>query len=472
MNRITVAALGPGSRDDLTLGVLSALRSAKRVILRTGENDAARYLSEEGIAFETLDPLYDQAEDFDGLIALCVSRLAEAAEQGPVLYAVPDPARDETVKALRNKGLIAGEMPGVPLSAPYLAAAGFPDARRCAAFDLPDALGDEPLLIEELDDRLLAGEVKLRLLPVFGERQPVLFFPPEKEHGPGPCKSIPLEDLDRQPAYGAYAAALIVPRGLKDKERYTVQDLVKVMDILRGENGCPWDRAQDHHTLRPYLIEEAYETAAAIDEEDWDHVAEELGDVLLQVVFQANIGRQYGTMDLSDISTAICRKMIERHPHIFAGTRADTPEAVTETWEELKRKKRGFSTAGEAMRDVSRGLPPLMRAEKVQQKAATARFDFPDVQAALDKAAEEIGEVRQAVQNGGDIAGEIGDLLFACVSAARLTGVEAETALMGATEKFIDRFCRMETLIKNDKKDQKSLTLQEMAVYWNSSKRA
>ncbi len=470
MNPITVLALGPGGREHLTLGAVARMKQAEKLILRTGETDCAAWLRGEGIPFETLDALYDQAEDFDELTELCVRRVLEAAESTPVLYAVPDPERDETVQALYRRGAAAQAVPGVPLSGEILAAAGFPAVCRCAASSLPDAMGDWPLLIEEIDDRLLAGEIKLRLLDVYGASQPVRFFPPETKGQARESVSIPLEDLDRQKEYGRSACALILPLPLTGKERYTVQDLVRIMAVLRGENGCPWDRAQDHHTLRPYLIEEAYETAAAIDDEDWPHAAEELGDVLLQVVFQASIGRQYGTMELSDITTAICKKMIERHPHIFASGTAKTAEAVSETWEELKRRKRHLNTAADAMRDVSRGLPPLMRAQKVQHKAALAGFDFPDAESALAKVREETGEALELVQKGEDPSEEIGDLLFACVCAARRAGVECETALMAATEKFIARFARMEERIKKDNKELKSLTLQEIAVYWKGSR--
>ena len=470
MNAITILALGTGRAEDLTLGAVERMKKAGKLILRTGEAGCARYLREQGIAFDTLDSLYDQAEDFDELTALCVKRILKEAESAPVLYAVLDPERDETVRALRERGAVTEEVPGVPLSAEALAEAGFPSVYRCAATDLPQALGDLPLMIEEIDDRLLAGEIKLRLLGVYGEDQPVRFFPPAEQGKRRACLTIPLQDLDRQKAYDRTVCALIQPLPLKEKRRYTFEDLVHVMSVLRGENGCPWDLKQDHHSLRPYLIEEAYETAAAIDEEDWDHVAEELGDVLLQVVFQANIGRQYGTFELSDITTAICRKMIERHPHIFSGVRADTAQEVTENWEEIKRRQRGLATVSDAMRDVSRGLPPLMRAEKVQRKASLGGFDFERPEDAVRKVHEEADEVLELLRQGNNPEEELGDLLFACVSAARMANAECEALLLSATEKFITHFTRMENQIKADKKELKSLTLQEKVVYWEGSK--
>ena len=470
MNPITILALGTGSRKDLTLGAVRRMKDAEKLILRTGEADCAEYLKEQSIAFDTLDHLYDQAEDFEELTALCADAILKAAQEAPVVYAVLDPERDETVLELRKRGAVSEEVPGVPLSARALAEAGFPSVYRCAANQLPETIGDLPLLIEEIDDRLLAGELKLRLLEVYGEDQPVRFYPPAGQDVKRASKTIRLEDLDRQKDYDRTVCALILPLTLKDKQRYTFSDLVHVMAVLRGENGCPWDLSQDHHSLRPYLIEEAYETAAAIDEEDWAHVAEELGDVLLQVVFQANIGRQYGTFELSDITTAICKKMIERHPHIFSEAKADTAEAVTENWEEIKRRQRHLANVSDAMKDVSRGLPPLMRAEKVQKKAALAGFDLESPEAAIQKVHEEADEALARIRSGESPEEALGDLLFACVSAARLANAECETLLLAATEKFIQRYTRMESRINRDKKDLKSLTLQEKDVYWKSSK--
>ncbi len=245
---------------------------------------------------------------------------------------------------------------------------------------------------------------------------------------------------------------------------------MEILQILRGENGCPWDKEQTHESLRPYLIEEAYETAAAIDGGEEMHIADELGDVLLQVVFQANIGAQYGTFELSDITTAICKKMIKRHPHIFSDVHVDSAKDVADNWEEIKRKERGLTTQTASLMDVSPALPPLMRAEKVQKKAAQVRFDFDSPIQALQKVHEEADEVLEELKNGRDPSEELGNLFFSCVNTARLSGVESETALMGAVEKFIRRFQTMEIMIKSDGKAFEGLTTAEMDVYWNRSK--
>lgn len=469
MKRITVVGLGPGAREYLTLGALEAMKHAGRLILRTGRSDAAQYLLEQGIAFETLDALYEQSEDFDELIDACVGAVLRAAKTRDVVYAVFDAGNDETVAALRVRAEVT-LLSGVPLAAPLAPYTGT-EAQSTSAQRYLLTEGGAPLLITELDSRLLAGEVKLKLLSDYGENQRVLFFPPKENAVSREPMEITLSELDRQKKYDHTACAFLPALSLAQKERYTFQDLLTVMRVLRGENGCPWDKEQTHQSLRQYLIEEAYETAAAIDDEDWAHVADELGDVLLQVVFQASIGDQYGTFTLSDITTAICKKMIGRHPHIFGDAKADTAEEVVTNWEELKKRERGFTTAAQTLRDVSRGLPPLMRAEKVQKRAAVVNFDFDGPISALDKVFEEGREVLEELQKHADPTEELGDLMFSVVNTARLSGIECETALMRAVEKFVSRFEDAEKLAAEEGKLLKDLTTSEIDVYWERSKR-
>ena len=471
MKPITVVSLGPGSRDYLTLGTVSAIKSAEKVILRTRIRcDAANYLSEIGVQFETLDFLHEACEDFEELTARAADYLVQAAEAQEICYAVFDASADETVTALRKAAAIR-VLPGVSLSAPFLAAApaqGKIEIQTASSLEITSL--QNPLLILECDSKMLMGECKLQLLDWYDPDQPVLFFPPS-DCAQRSYVEIPLSDLDRQKKYDHTCAALLPPVELTVRKRYDFYDLVRVMAILRGENGCPWDKEQTHETLRKYLIEEAYETAAAIDEGDWDHVADELGDVLLQVVFQANIGRQYGTLELSDITTHICRKMIARHRHIFGSDHCETAEDVVENWEKIKKEERGFTTQSDVLRGVSPGLPPLMRAAKVQKKARDVGFDWNDPRDALNKVREEADEVQLELDtNGSHLEMELGDLFFACVNAARLAGVDAEGALQKATEKFISRFSVMENAIFRDGKRFQDLTLSEMDVYWEGSK--
>ncbi len=469
MNEITVVSLGPGPREYITLGALEALKSAENLLLRTSQCDAVAYLAQIGLSFDTLDAFHNAAEDFDAFNIAAAREVQKRAQNAPVCYAVLDASTDETVHALRALAPVA-VVAGMPLSAPFLAAA--PQAQPLTIADASSLRVHDaqlPLLVTELDSRILAGECKLKLLGWYDGAQEVLFFPPAKAAKRSYVRIL-LEEMDRQKAYDHTCAVLIPRQALMQRSRFDMQDLVEVMAILRGENGCPWDLEQTHQSLRKYLIEEAYETAAAIDEEDWEHVADELGDVLLQVVFQASIGAQYGTFELSDITTAICKKMISRHRHIFGADECKTAEDVLTNWEKIKREERGFTTQGDVLLGVSKGLPPLMRAGKVQSKAKQVGFDWDDPRDALRKVHEEAEEVLAELDAHQDPAEEIGDLFFACVNVARLSGVESETALMQATEKFISRFILMENAIIQAGKSIGDLTLSEMDVYWESSK--
>ncbi len=471
MSKITVISLGPGPREHLTLGALSALEKAEKVVLRTEKCDAAAYLREKGISFDTLDHLHETCDDFEELAENAAREVLEAAENAPVCYAVFDAGNDETVRLLMKHTADIAILPGVPLSAPLLSQLPQEKTEIQTAAALSVTGTQNPLLILELDSRMLAGECKLQLLSWYDADTEVYFFPPAAGAKRSFVK-IPLCDMDRQKAYDHTAALLIPMQTLENKARYDFYDLVQVMGILRGENGCPWDKEQTHETLRKYLIEEAYETAAAIDDEDWLAVADELGDVLLQVVFQASIGAQYGTFELSDITTAICKKMIHRHRHIFGSDHCETAEDVVDNWEKIKKEERGFKTQSEVLQGVTRGLAPLMRAAKVQKKARDVGFDWDDPMEALQKVHEEADEVADAIRekNAAHLEEELGDLFFSCVNVSRLCGVEAETALQRATEKFVNRFTAMENAILRDGKCLKDLTLSEMDVYWNGSK--
>lgn len=229
-------------------------------------------------------------------------------------------------------------------------------------------------------------------------------------------------------------------------ENYGMDDLLKIMELLRAPGGCPWDRAQTHQSIRDNMLEEAYEAADAIDREDADNLKEELGDVLLQVVFHASMARQAGQFTFDDVVDGICKKLVYRHPHIFGSAEAAGPEGALSAWDAQKREEKGQRTAADALDSVARALPALTRAAKLQGKAAKAGFDWKDAAPALDKLSEELEEFQTAVRDGSNTEEELGDLLFAAVKAGRFAGVDGETALQKACDKFIRRFRRVEEL--------------------------
>mgnify|MGYP004471034623 FL=1 len=242
------------------------------------------------------------------------------------------------------------------------------------------------------------------------------------------------------------------------------------MEILRSENGCPWDREQDHKSIRKDFLEEVYEVCEAIDLDDSELMKEELGDVLLQVVFHARIEEEKGNFAFADSVNDVCRKLIIRHPHVFGDvTVADSGE-VLKNWNDIKQQTKGQETYTETLRGVCTALPALMRAQKIGKRAQRAGLDFPDAEAALESLESEIAEVR-AAKTPENEAEELGDMLFAAVNAVRLKGYDAEELLTRATDKFTDRFEKTENLVRCEGKDMRSLDINTLDAYWQKAKK-
>ena len=253
-------------------------------------------------------------------------------------------------------------------------------------------------------------------------------------------------------------------------EHPAFNEFVATIEALRSPDGCPWDKEQTHKSISGNMVEEAYEAVDAIDREDMDALYDELGDVLLQIVLHAQIAREHGDFELRDVTSAITHKMITRHVHVFGQARAETAEEVLSLWQEVKKSERHQKTQAEAMRSVTRSLPALMRAEKVQKRAADVGFDWDDARAAFGKIGEEAQELLRAVETGEGVEDEAGDLLFAAVNVLRLLKLDPEIALNRATDKFVSRFARMEEWILADGKKPSEMTLAEMDIYWDRVK--
>lgn len=252
------------------------------------------------------------------------------------------------------------------------------------------------------------------------------------------------------------------------KDSYNVKDLEEIVRILRAPGGCPWDAEQTHQSIRRNFLEEAYEAAEAIDEESPEHLKEELGDVLLQVVFHARMEQEEGRFDLDAVADGVCKKLIYRHPHVFGDVSVSGTGEVLSNWEELKRKEKGQATNTDALESVARSLPALWRAEKVQKKAKKVGFDWPDISGALDKLSEELEELKTAAAQGTNVAEELGDLLFSAVNVSRFLKVDCEDALNQATDKFIGRFRKVEE--QAGERPMTEMTLAELDQLWERAK--
>ena len=249
---------------------------------------------------------------------------------------------------------------------------------------------------------------------------------------------------------------------------FCIEDLVKIMELLRSPEGCPWDRVQTHQSIRQNMLEEAYEAADAIDHMDMDNLKEELGDVLLQVVFHASMAQEAGQFTFDDVVDGVCQKLVYRHPHVFGTVEAGDPEGALSAWDAQKRAEKGQKTAADALDSVARALPGLTRAAKLQSKAAKAGFDWKDISPAMDKLSEELEEFRHAVEEDSNAEEELGDLLFAAVKAGRFAGVDGETALQKACEKFIRRFRRVEELADGPLSE---LDVPALEALWEEAKK-
>ena len=255
-----------------------------------------------------------------------------------------------------------------------------------------------------------------------------------------------------------------------ERSKYGVYDLQELIAILRAPGGCPWDAEQTHESIRRNFLEEAYEAVEAIDEKSTEHLKEELGDVLMQVVFHAGIEEDAGRFNLDDVADGVCRKMILRHPHVFGDVSVSGSDEVLKNWDEIKRAEKSQDTVTDSIRSVAKSLPALWRAEKVQKKAAKVGFDWPDVWGAMDKLAEELTEVSDAVNGEGNIEEELGDLLFSIVNVARFVGVDPEVALRKACDKFTNRFAYVESAAASQGKILADMTLDEMEALYQEGK--
>lgn len=257
------------------------------------------------------------------------------------------------------------------------------------------------------------------------------------------------------------------------KKYYTINDLLEIMAILRSNDGCPWDKEQTHKSIRNNFIEEVYEAIEAIDNNDTALLREELGDVLLQVIFHSQMEAELSSFSFNDVVNELCIKLVVRHPHVFGEVQANTTDEVLTNWEMIKNKTKGTQTYSDTLTSVPMVLPALIRASKVGQRAARAGMDFEELNQSLSALKSEISELEDAInsKNENDIFNELGDVLFSCVNVSRKLDINSEEALTRSCDKFIQRFKNVEILTKLDGIDMKSLSINQLDVYWDRAKK-
>ena len=256
------------------------------------------------------------------------------------------------------------------------------------------------------------------------------------------------------------------------KDNYDINDFLRLVTVLRSPGGCPWDRKQTHESIKKNFIEETYEVVEAINKADAEGLKEELGDVLLQVAMHSEMESEKGSFDFNDVVNDICKKLVVRHPHVFGDAAAQSSDEALQNWDQVKLKTKGMKKQGEAMIKVPREFPALMRAQKVQEKAAKAGFDWDDINGAVDKLHEEIDELETALAAGvgKDNEEEFGDVLVSCVNVSRFIGADSEEALTASTDKFIKRYLLVEKLAADEGLDMKTASIEELDKLWNKAK--
>lgn len=257
------------------------------------------------------------------------------------------------------------------------------------------------------------------------------------------------------------------------KDRYDIDDLIQLVTVLRAPGGCPWDREQTHQSIKKNFIEETYEVVEAINKDDAESLKEELGDILLQVALHAEMEHERGSFDFNDVANDICQKLVIRHPHVFGDVVANNEKEALDSWDAIKLKTKGMKKQSESMLKVPREFPALMRAQKIQSKAAKAGFDWNSVDGAFLKLFEEINELKDALKKGSQssVENEFGDVLFSCVNIARFIDVDSEEALTSATDKFMNRYVLVEKLAEEKGVDMKNSSIDELDVLWDEAKK-
>ncbi|MET3700068.1 tetrapyrrole methylase family protein/MazG family protein [Bacillus oleivorans] len=484
--KIIVAGLGAGDLNQLPLGIYKLLKQAKHIFLRTKEHPVVQELEKEGFTYTSFDAIYEKHDQFDSVYEEIVTELFKEAETHEVLYCVPGHplVAEKTVELLlagqKQKGIQVEIKGGQSfLDAMFQAIQVDP----IDGFQLLDAAtlqGDEidlrkHQIIGQVYDVFVASHVKLTLLELLPHDyrvQVVAYAGMEKEE----VRTVPLFELDHEPIFHNLTSLYVPPVQNEELLYNQFATFKRIIAALRGPGGCPWDQKQTHITLKPYLIEEAYELLDAIDEEDVDGMIEELGDVLLQVLLHAQIGEDEGHFTIRDVIASISSKMVRRHPHVFGEKNVKSVDEVISNWQDIKAgEKNQEERETSILNRIEKSLPSLLKAYELQKEAGKAGFDWEEAGPALEKVKEEIAEIETELNapqiDRSKLAKEIGDLLFASINVARLSKIHPEDALRMTNEKFIKRFRHIEERVKQSGKSFKDFTLDELDAFWDEAKR-
>ncbi|AVP61623.1 MULTISPECIES: nucleoside triphosphate pyrophosphohydrolase [Clostridium] len=478
---INIIGLGPGSKESITLGTIDSLKTVDKVFLRTEKHPTVEYINKLGIVYETFDEKYETGESFDEVYnSIAKSLIDYSNNYSDIIYAVPG----HPLVAEKSVNILIKLCKENNIEFKIVPAVSFVDAlmesllldpveglKIIDAFDIKNQVMDKRIgtVITQVYDKFIASEVKLNLMNYYKDDTEIFFVRAAGIEGLEEIRKIPLYELDRQHNID-HLTSVYIPK--VSNNNYDFMDLLDIMDKLRGEEGCPWDKEQTHTSLKKYLIEESYEVIEAIDNKDVDMLIEELGDVLLQVIFHSQIGKEEGFFEIKDVIQSICDKMINRHPHVFSDLEINNSNEVLENWDKIKSIEQGNKTYTDSIRHIAKTLPALMRADKVQKKAAKVGFDWDNIEDAMKKIIEEYKEIEDVYKskNKVKILEEIGDLLFSVVNVARFLDIDPENALNYSIDKFINRFQYIEDESISMGRNLDNMSLEEMDELWKEAK--
>lgn len=479
---IKIIGLGPGDPKALTTAAIDELRANENILFRTKIHPTVEYLDSIGITYETYDYCYEESNSFDQVYENIANNIIDKHNEfGDLVYAVPG----HPLVAERSVVNLINMCKKLNIQYKIIPAVSFIDAimerleidpiagiKVIDAFDINNQILDKRIgtIITQVYNGLIASEVKLRLSEFYHDETEIIYCRAVGIEGQERIVKIPLYELDMQEDID-YLTSIYIPKDIDNKK--DIYDLIEIVDKLRGENGCPWDREQTHQSIKNGIIEESYEVADAIEKEDYDGLVEELGDVLLQVIFHVAIEKEEGYFNLTDVIEGICNKLVFRHPHVFGDITVSGTKEVLLNWDELKKKEKDFKTFSEELKGIAIALPSIVRAKKVQAKARKIGFDIETTEQAIAKVKEELDEIIQVYKSNNleRIEEEVGDLLFSCVNIARFLKIDGEEALNKSINKFISRIEYIEQKSANKGHKIEEMTLEEMNFYWEESKK-
>ncbi len=475
MPGLIVAGLGPGDPSFLTRAVWDSLTTTPHLFLRTAHHPCVPYLP-ASTQIHSFDNLYETCDSYEDVYQSIIEEIITRAAVDDVLYAVPgDPMVGEStgvglVSAAADAGIPCKVLPGISfmeaclreLCLDALDGLILIDALEVNQRYYPPFSPDIPVLISQIYSRMVASDLKLNLMALYPDEHEVTLL-----HAAGSDQAevevLPLFEIDHSTRIGSMTTLYVPPA----REPASLESFAETIAVLREPDGCPWDRAQTHLSLRPHLLEEAYEALQALDEEDMDSLEEELGDLLLQIVLHAQIAKEDEEFSLADVVRGINQKIIRRHPHVFGRGQAQTAEEVLNTWELIKSEehagRRGLFDG------IPDSLPALSQAEKMQQRAARVGFDWENIAGVRCKIDEELSELDQA-SGSADQKLELGDLLFTVVNLARWLEIDAEDALRVTNRRFRRRFLAVEEKIKQAGSSLENLSSKELNLLWEQVK--